>query len=1307
MFHNYEHLNILGKVAYHTGPGATHPGEPGAWTFHEPHDYQSNLVREEAMAGWEQPFAVHPVTGMKHMVGAQGVWNPETEQVETQAGPWTVARKDPNRIFWTPDEGVNPEYEQQNIGGLPFEVGDIYSQNILQGVGTPTSQSAAYRQGLIENPLYAAALELGIAGGLGHNPWIDIRSLPQAAAQAKDLQTRVQNDPNLIAALNAKAAAPGTTGGATGGAGVPPMPTGSSPQADGIIGGMTQGVGQGSDGTAGSWLQNLGIAAPGANLVSPITTGAGYTAPPTKTSTQPTTAVGDWESLGLGFESTQGDLGGFQDQSSTDYLQKLFGGTIAPDATGTEQATVAPVPSEGGTLAPSDLGTLEPYAAPVAGVPPVAHKPFEITDYTSTLTDDTTVSSMGFKSDVADKIFKSSTWQYQAPTAGKDLVAHPDVPGAPATPEEMRLFYDELGQRSDISSSQIAIALKDFKYNPQLSREVQIGEIAEKLVGADWSWGIEGAYKLVPRRTRALEGSAEETAVDVATEILNQMAPSGAATVTVTGAGATQSMSASGSADNYGPNEQIVSGPNTATVASSDLNWGQIMRTLGTETQNFADLSHKIGGFPTSVGAFHGGANMDAAQYRDVLHFMAQASITLPAGITWEPAKYGKDGNITKHTVLTVTDDLKKNLTPEALQQISTALDMQGQAKEALLRYEEGAVQFHKDLATMTWKEKELIETNNFSAWAKEQDAFLSNAQLAAGFSHQKELLVAQAEIDYNVLENEQAFDEWKTGQIISSDERIANLNAATSYSTAAMGATSDKEIAALQADSAYSIAEMTTGTQAGIAEMQSGVDVWAAKLSSDTQWAIAQLNSSTKIGLEGTFGQKVSHDIDLLNRGHDQKIYELTHSSRLEMGLETHKGNIDLVKIEANKYAELELIGKKYELEGALQVLRDSGEMDRLVKEIVSNELIAGHTISGENARAAAEIASKAALQEAQLSAMAANLSTEALNALNQIEAAGFQDRLTQEAKILADQLLETQRGEHALAAIGATGVQDRATMVKKFELEDEQLRLREELRALPTLDTGSSIELTRQVSQNYTTTLNNAISQAATSGNYDVVNEALAHELPPMPVGIQWSRDEGGFRMRPGYEGRQMDADTREWISTATTAYKARDRVEQAVQQANLINIELQAKRLDESKAAEQFREHMMTADIDSAEEAAARHKMAETAALASQTKLEHLQMLFGLLQNPIQLGMAKRHGLLGQIEAVLGFTINNVPSGPVGGAGTVPTVNEWQTMDSEEQTFSLALFVEQGGSPDEFLRLIAAAAPAQMQQLQYGVL
>ena len=43
----------------------------------------------------------------------------------------------------------------------------------------------------------------------------------------------------------------------------------------------------------------------------------------------------------------------------------------------------------------------------------------------------------------------------------------------------------------------------------------------------------------------------------------------------------------------------------------------------------------------------------------------------------------------------------------------------------------------------------------------------------------------------------------------------------------------------------------------------------------------------------------------------------------------------------------------------------------------------------------------------------------------------------------------------------------------------------------------------------------------------------------------------------------------------------------------------------------------------------------------------------------------------------------------------------------MDTDEQSFSLAAFVEQGGSPDEFMRAIAGAAPAQLQQVNYGVL
>ena len=80
-----------------------------------------------------------------------------------------------------------------------------------------------------------------------------------------------------------------------------------------------------------------------------------------------------------------------------------------------------------------------------------------------------------------------------------------------------------------------------------------------------------------------------------------------------------------------------------------------------------------------------------------------------------------------------------------------------------------------------------------------------------------------------------------------------------------------------------------------------------------------------------------------------------------------------------------------------------------------------------------------------------------------------------------------------------------------------------------------------------------------------------------------------------------------------------------------------------------------------------------------------------------------MAKRHGLLGQIESALGFSMSGVPESEPGEANLA----NWQTMDSEDQAFAMADYIEQGGSPDEFMRMVASAAPAQMRQVQYGVL
>ena len=400
-------------------------------------------------------------------------------------------------------------------------------------------------------------------------------------------------------------------------------------------------------------------------------------------------------------------------------------------------------------------------------------------------------------------------------------------------------------------------------------------------------------------------------------------------------------------------------------------------------------------------------------------------------------------------------------------------------------------------------------------------------------------------------------------------------------------------------------------------------------------------------------------------------------------------------------------LAGLQGKLDRDLQTLRDNGTMNRLKEQLSSDATLQGRRIDAEAIQAKAERLLKGKLQEDQLAHEVTQLGTQGTQALAHLTRRGEQDRLTLTDEIKSRELLAGRQITHEEAMqtaettsqksyITERGVQERLTLGKQFELQRQ------------TLGTvATPIENTRQVTTSYTTTLNNAITQATASGDYSTVNDALASELPPMPPGIQWNSQEGGFRARAGFEGREMDATVREWISALTPAFKARDRAGQAVQQANLIQLDLTARRQDERRANEDFRANMLTGDIDSAEEAAARQSMAETSALAAQTKMEHLNMLFSLLQNPVQLGMAKRHGLLGQIEAVLGFTMDNVPVGPAGGAGSVPNTNEWQTMDSDDQTFSLAAYVEQGGSPDEFLRLVATSAPAQMQQVAYGVL
>ena len=466
---------------------------------------------------------------------------------------------------------------------------------------------------------------------------------------------------------------------------------------------------------------------------------------------------------------------------------------------------------------------------------------------------------------------------------------------------------------------------------------------------------------------------------------------------------------------------------------------------------------------------------------------------------------------------------------------------------------------------------------------------------------------------------------------------------------------------------------------------------------------------------LEQDFGRDPVHLIQI--QGTQDRLarsQEIREETQAERGLIALRGSQERHSIATQGNQERLSIAARGAIDKSLETMRQSGQTNRLAMQITSDELMQGNQITHEEAMQKAELTMRETLQNAQLEHAVSQLSTEGQQMLAQIKGRGKQDRKTlakeiqsREAiagnQITHEEAMQKAQLEHQTtlqsAGITEAGAEERTT------LREQQTIAQEERAALGITTGADAVSMARQTATSYIGDLNTAM-QNAVAGDYANVDAALAAELPPVPAGVVWSSQTGVFQQRGGFEGRQMDAETQRWISAATPAFKARDRAEQALTQARTLQLESDLRIRERRAADEDFRQAMLTADIDTAEEAITRQRMAETQQLEVETKMQNMQMLLSLLQNPVQLGMAKRHGLLGQIETALGFQIGNVPTAPAAGQA-IPTPEEWQSLDSEGQAFRIATYVEQGGSPEEFMQMIAAGSPGQMQQLQYGVL
>ena len=456
-----------------------------------------------------------------------------------------------------------------------------------------------------------------------------------------------------------------------------------------------------------------------------------------------------------------------------------------------------------------------------------------------------------------------------------------------------------------------------------------------------------------------------------------------------------------------------------------------------------------------------------------------------------------------------------------------------------------------------------------------------------------------------------------------------------------------------------------------------------------ETQYDLENVNIAERFAAEAELG------IDVLSLIQTRADAE----GAMQKGLITERGTEERKGI---------LLSKQWDW--SIQELQNSGAMARLTEQIEAEAIAAGIRMTHEEAAQQAELDMRELLAQNSINAAKANLSTQGQQAIAQIELSASKSLEQQAAmnvaratlagnQITHEQAMNDARIAAQEAAVVTGGLQERLTLREQQAIAGE---IRQEYAITAT---SEAVNIARQSTTSYMTQLGTAMTSAAASEDGDTtgIAQALQMELPPTPSGIVWDTATATFAQRAGFEGREMDAETQQWIAASSPAFRARDRAEQVVRESNRLRQEMTMRVNERRMADEDFRQAMLTGEIDSAEEAVARQRIAETQQIEKETQMQNLTMLLNLLANPMQLAFAKKYGLLGQIEASLGFNVSNVTTGAA--ISGIPNVNEWQTMDNEQKQFSIAEYIEQGGTVDEFMQLVAGNSPAQMQQLQYA--
>lgn len=259
---------------------------------------------------------------------------------------------------------------------------------------------------------------------------------------------------------------------------------------------------------------------------------------------------------------------------------------------------------------------------------------------------------------------------------------------------------------------------------------------------------------------------------------------------------------------------------------------------------------------------------------------------------------------------------------------------------------------------------------------------------------------------------------------------------------------------------------------------------------------------------------------------------------------------------------------------------------------------------------------------------------------------------------------------------------------------MELQQEKARQEANAI-TDPRKDFLETARSNTKSYMTTLNTALNDALSSGDFKLVNNALMNSLPVIPAGLTWDRATSRFTKAMGYEDRDITPEAQRWRAMAAPAYKLFDRASQLASVGNSLTLKEtdRQRKLDADEV--RFRELMASGDMNNAEKVLVEIKQAELEAIKDANIRENLALQMQAIQNPLLFAQLVKAGVMADFDKLTGSNLVDTIKLPED--GEMPNWSDWNSgyMDPEEKwsTEYAWLANNPGSSRDDFERMIAS--------------